>query len=220
MSLKGDYVTIINTSTEGVDISGYILESVVGRDQEFTFPSETTLPAGASCTVWSGRGSDQKHNPPVSFFWTKKNIWNDDGDKAVLKDKDGRVLDSVEEKPPVYEGHLEIQELNLVGDYVTIINKTNKDSDISGYCLKSVIGSQSFIFPPGTELKAGCTITVWSGRDSDKRNAPPSSLAWTKRFIWNDSGDCCALYNSAGELVSVKQYFPVKIPEKITPPTQ
>src|SRR5690348_9198236 len=77
LSLKGDYVTIINTGTDAVELSHWKLRSEVGVNQEFTFPYKTILQPGASTTVWSGKEADKKHNPPQSFFWTKRNIWYD-----------------------------------------------------------------------------------------------------------------------------------------------
>jgi hypothetical protein len=67
-------------------------------------------------------------------------------------------------------------------------------------------------------LVAGSTITVWSGKEADKKECPPNSMFWTKRFMWNDNGDAAALYNASGSLVSYQQYFPVKVKQFVQPP--
>src|SRR4051812_13698498 len=77
LSLKGDYVTIINTSVDTIDIGKWKIVSDVGDNQQYIFPESTVLPAGGSITLWSGRDADKKAHPPHSFFWTKKNMWYD-----------------------------------------------------------------------------------------------------------------------------------------------
>jgi len=42
----------------------------------------------------------------------------------------------------------------------------------------------------------------------NKKNNPPSSLAWTKKYIWNDKGDGATLYNAKGDLISYAKEFP------------
>lgn len=132
-------------------------------------------------------------------------MWNDDGDTAVLFDTEGNEIDRVEEKPLTFShevkkrlhwsySKVEIQKLDLLKDYVTIINKSKADVDISGWFLKSLIGSQSFVFPESivtlyrsnivleTVLVRGSTVTVWSGKEAEKKANPPNSMFWTKRF--------------------------------------
>jgi hypothetical protein len=84
----------------------------VGGNQVFTFPAETILQPGCTITVWSGKGADKKENVPYSLFWTKKHMWSDSGDTAVLKDADDNEIDQVEEKPIVYSSEVNIQFFN------------------------------------------------------------------------------------------------------------
>jgi len=217
LDLKGDFVTLINKGTHAVKLENWQLKSVTGS-QEFTFPKDTTLHPGGTITVWSGKESDHKNNPPISFGWTKQYIWNDKGDTAQIVNPKGKIIQSVEEKPPKQEHHtITIEELDLRGEFVTLMNRSNKDIKIGGWILKSLVGSQGFVFPSDTLLQAGCTVTVWSGRESDGKDHPPNSFAWTKKYIWNDKGDTAALYNSDGDLVVFKQEVPIKVPDHVNP---
>jgi hypothetical protein len=39
-------------------------------------------------------------------------------------------------------------------------------------------------------------------QDSDKHNNPPTDLAWTRAFIWNNHGDTAVLFDAEGKEVS------------------
>jgi hypothetical protein len=225
VDIEEDFVSIINRSSEPQDISGWSLQSKV-QNQLFTFPPNTTLLPGMSVIVWSGERNQWRGNPPGSFFWSQKEnnhsvnryIWNNKGDTAILKNASGEVLDEKEEKPPsVPLRNVVILQLDLKGDFVTVINKEPGEVDISGWFIKSTVGgNQNFLFPKGTVLKAGQSTTVWSGKGADARNNPPHAFFWTNKHMWNDNGDGAALYNAQGELLSTSNVFPIK--ERETPP--
>ncbi len=59
--------------------------------QVFTFPGGYSLAAGASVRVHSG--PDASNNPPGDLFWTTAYIWNNDGDRAELRNASGQVID-------------------------------------------------------------------------------------------------------------------------------
>jgi len=84
VDLKNELVTLKNTSSRDVDISGWTLLSVQGN-QSYTFPQGTIIKAGSTLTVASGDATGD-------IKWTKKNIWNNDGDPARLLDKNGNVV--------------------------------------------------------------------------------------------------------------------------------
>lgn len=90
VDLKAELAVIKNVSKEPIDLTGYVLISVVG-DQRFTFPSIELKP-GEAVTVTSGRNA--RHDPPRYLLWTKKYIWNDDGDPAELRSPDGELVAS------------------------------------------------------------------------------------------------------------------------------
>jgi len=82
VDLRAESVTIENRSTNGMDVSSWVLIREIG-DQRFTFPTGTVIPGGASIAVVSGpdetAGADR-------LLWARSHIWNNDGDPAVLLD--------------------------------------------------------------------------------------------------------------------------------------
>eukprot|EP01119_Soliformovum_irregulare_P012346 TRINITY_DN3196_c0_g1_i1.p1 TRINITY_DN3196_c0_g1~~TRINITY_DN3196_c0_g1_i1.p1 ORF type:complete len:271 (-),score=88.47 TRINITY_DN3196_c0_g1_i1:13-825(-) len=217
LNLKGDYVTIINKGTTEVDISGWILKDAGSK--RFTFPKEIILKPGNTVTVWSGKKSPAKQNPPSSLFWTKQYVWNDSGDTATLMTPDELIVDSHEEHPHVHPTGLTISCLDLISEYVSVINEGSESLDISGYFIKSIVGSQIFLFPENSVLKPGDSISIWSGKHSEKMHNPPSSIAWTKQFIWSNDGDAAVLYDVDGNAISHKRQFPHRsLEKKVTPP--
>jgi len=213
LNLVGDFVTITNSGNEPVDASGWVLESKVGG-QTFSFPNGTVLLPGTSVSVFSGKDSNVFDNPPASLFWTKRYVWNDNGDAAVIKNAKGEVVDEKEVVLPK-DFLVEIQQLDLRREAVTVINKSHADVDLSNWLLVSLTGAQSFTYPADTVLKPGATVTVWSGKDAESKNHPPRSLFWTKKYIWNDKGDVAAIYNANGMLVHSSVVHPVNIPPSV-----
>lgn len=79
-----EIVTIKNTGTTNVDISGWTLVSVTGN-QTYTIPSYV-LKAGATVTIASGDASGD-------LKWTSANVWNNSSsDPAKLLDTNGNVV--------------------------------------------------------------------------------------------------------------------------------
>ncbi len=90
VDLKAELAVVKIVSKKPIDLAGYVLISVVG-DQRFTFP-HIVLEPGETATVTSGRNA--RHDPPRYLLWTKKYIWNDDGDPAELRSPDGELVAS------------------------------------------------------------------------------------------------------------------------------
>ena len=65
-------------------------------------------------------------------------------------------------------------------------------------------------------LQPGASIRVWSGAENEHRHAPPSDIFWTKRFIWNNNGDCAILVDNTGAHVSLMRIGMRKRPRKGT----
>jgi hypothetical protein len=62
-------------------------------EQVFTFPAGYLLAAGAVARVHSGPGAFG--SPPGDLLWTTENIWNNDGDRADLRDAGGQVMSTL-----------------------------------------------------------------------------------------------------------------------------
>ena len=88
LDLVEDTVRVTNLEGSALSLSGWKLQSDVGS-QSFAYPDDLKLPGGASVTVWSGKGAQRRHDPPTDLFWTKRYVWNNHGDTAVVLDGDG-----------------------------------------------------------------------------------------------------------------------------------
>jgi serine/threonine-protein kinase len=86
-----EYILLQNQGTAPQDMSGWFLESAIGT-QSFNFPNGFALPAGASVRVESYTGA--RNEPPQTLLWSTDAIWNNAGDKAVLRNAAGAVIDS------------------------------------------------------------------------------------------------------------------------------
>jgi competence protein ComEC len=66
--------------------------------------------------------------------------------------------------------------------------------------LVSVTGNQTFNFPDDYVLKAGASVNITAGPNAT--NNPPTSLEWTKKYIWNNSGDVAKLVDPYGKVIN------------------
>lgn len=98
-------VGLSNNGNDSQDMTGWRLHSVVG-DQWYNFPMGLDLPPqeGTNLYVYSGPDAiwylpssdlpwDAQWIPPLELVWTTEYIWDDGGDKAVLHDASGQVVD-------------------------------------------------------------------------------------------------------------------------------
>ena len=81
---KDEYIVIKNFGCGPVNLAGWRIHSKGG--QWYTFP-EITLGPGESVSVHSGPGASG------SLIWTRKYVWNNKGDEAILYDAAGNVVD-------------------------------------------------------------------------------------------------------------------------------
>jgi eukaryotic-like serine/threonine-protein kinase len=86
-----EYVLLQNQGTAPQDMSGWYLESTVGL-QIFNFPIGFELAPGVSVRIESYTGA--KNDPPQTLLWSTDAIWNNAGDKAILRDKAGKTISS------------------------------------------------------------------------------------------------------------------------------
>jgi len=88
VDLRTDTVTIRNNSSSPVDVSGWTLVSERGN-QRFTFLTNTIIQPNDTIKIVSGPDATAVEN---KILWTKSNIWNNDGDPAVLLDALGKEV--------------------------------------------------------------------------------------------------------------------------------
>lgn len=86
VDLAGEVVTLKNTSSANVDLTGWKLVSVAGN-QTYYFPDGCIIKAGSTLTIASGNASGD-------LKWTSASIWNNKGDPAELYDNNGNLVAS------------------------------------------------------------------------------------------------------------------------------
>lgn len=88
IDLAAEIVTIKNTESTAVDMTGWKLISEVGN-QQFIFPASVLQPGEV---VKVASGANAKDNPPGELLWTRSYIWNNDGDPGALYDASGVLV--------------------------------------------------------------------------------------------------------------------------------
>jgi len=96
---RDEYIRLTNQSTISQDMTDWRIQSYANvdggcepADQWYTFPAGYVLDAGASVRVHSG--PDAYSDPPSDLRWTGRYMWNNDGDKGILHDAAGTVVDT------------------------------------------------------------------------------------------------------------------------------
>lgn len=84
-------VQINNQGDAAQDLTGWRIQSVV-ENQWYTFPDGYILAAGSSVFVHSG--PDAQISPPIHLLWDYDYKWRNAGDKALLYNADGQIVDT------------------------------------------------------------------------------------------------------------------------------
>jgi hypothetical protein len=85
-----EYVTVVNVGTMAQPMGGWALASLRG-ERFYTFPDGLILLPEIVAVIHSGQGASD--NPPHDLLWTEEQVWNNQGDVAVLFDADGLEVD-------------------------------------------------------------------------------------------------------------------------------
>lgn len=87
-SLNAEWVRITNHASTAKVMTGWKLRDRTGY--LFTFPT-FTLGAGKSVKIHTGKGTNSR----TDLYWRQSSyIWNNTGDKAILKNKAGVIVDT------------------------------------------------------------------------------------------------------------------------------
>ena len=85
-SLNAEYVQIKNYSSTAKYITGWTVRDITGYT--YKFPT-TRIAAGATVVLHTGKGT----NSGAHRYWQRGSyVWNNDGDKAWLKNSSGTVM--------------------------------------------------------------------------------------------------------------------------------
>lgn len=105
LDLLLEYVLVVNSSAVPVSLDGWVVESNPGG-QRYTFGPGSQLQPGGCIVVTSGSEETQASaeadvraelgDGVVVERWTKRYVWNNEGDAARLLGPDGEVRDEVE----------------------------------------------------------------------------------------------------------------------------
>ncbi len=100
-------------------------------------------------------------------------------------------------RPEVANARIQILELDKDAQTITLINN-GEDVDMTGYFIFSENGSEVYVFPDGTDMKEGETITVaCKGGQGD--------LIWDAKKVWKTKKeDTAVLYDRFGNELSRK----------------
>jgi hypothetical protein len=90
-NLNTEYIVFKNKTSSPVQIKGWEIISAPSSDNQHYFFPRTKIPAGGTLTLYTGSGT----NGPGRRYWNATTPrWNNDGDKAVLKNAAGTTVDS------------------------------------------------------------------------------------------------------------------------------
>jgi len=90
-SLDTEYIVLKNTSSSAVQLKGWEVISAPSTDNQHYFFPRTKVGAGKTVTLYTGSGT----NGPGKRYWGSTSPrWNNDGDKAVLKNASGTTVDT------------------------------------------------------------------------------------------------------------------------------
>lgn len=91
LSLRGEYVTISNSGSSSIILTGWKIMDKAKNTYKFP---PFTLNTGKSVTIYSGPQAKGGIDSGTKLYWTAKNIWNDDGDTAYLYNSAGKLIDT------------------------------------------------------------------------------------------------------------------------------
>ena len=90
-NLNTEYIIFKNTSGSAVQMRGWEIISAPSSDNQHYFFPRTTVAPGHSVTLYTGSG----HNAPGKRYWGATSPrWDNSGDKAILKNAAGAVVDT------------------------------------------------------------------------------------------------------------------------------
>lgn len=79
-----EYVTITNPTPVDIDLSCWLLISEVPTAEIYVFPPGTVITRLTDIRVHSGNSASFTPPSHADFIWTTRDIWNDEGDIALL----------------------------------------------------------------------------------------------------------------------------------------
>jgi hypothetical protein len=90
-NLNTEYIVFKNKTSRAVQMKGWEIISAPSSDNQHYFFPRTKVRAGASVILYSGFGTNSRGR---RYWGATTPKWNNDGDKAVLKNAAGTTVDT------------------------------------------------------------------------------------------------------------------------------
>lgn len=206
---EGDeYVALRNRSDAIIDISQWRMNA--GRNQEFTFPDDTTLFPNEKLRIYTNQEAKAEHETYQHFSMQHSTaIWRNKGDIGYLYDnKDHRVISwAYGEKL-----HEDITISALFNDgengrsesdeYIELLNNSIHVADISGWTI-SAGNDVTFTFPQNSHIHPDTKIRVYT---NEVHSIYGGYSFERKQAIWNNKEDIAEVFDYKGNAVCQKAY--------------
>lgn len=98
VDLQAERVLLHNDGDGTLALGGWSLQDGARRPNIYRFDAQWRLAAGATLSLWSGRGKDDAGN---AYWGRRKAVWNNTGDVALLLDPDGAERARASWSPPL-----------------------------------------------------------------------------------------------------------------------
>ncbi|GGO93718.1 hypothetical protein GCM10011584_33060 [Nocardioides phosphati] len=95
--LNTEYIVFKNFSSSAKYLTGWKIWSSPGTDNQYYKFGTTRVAAGASLTLYTGRGTNtttKRYWGNVATATSNGAVWNNDGDYAVLRNSSGTTMDT------------------------------------------------------------------------------------------------------------------------------
>lgn len=174
----------------------------VGNHGESDATSEGLMRAVKPLVSVISTNTEDEHDTPAARVM--KLLMKYSRDIAVTQNAEAGILVTVRNgdaevqlmswDAPEQMSGLTISEKNVSKQYVTITNTSSDSLDLSGCYILSERGGEIFVFPQGTALAGGASITI-ACEDSKIEG----DLTWPDEKVWHKSkSDAAVLYDPYG----------------------
>ena len=95
---------------------------------------------------------------------------------------------------------IRVEAKDISAEAITIVNHSAQSVDLTGWCIYSAKGSDTYFFPEGTKVQPDGILKIYSGDAAKSKN---DGLIWSTKNIWSDKKeDVCILFDQFGRQVS------------------
>jgi competence protein ComEC len=182
----------------GADVRADVLKVGNHGNPDATSPTfaAAVTPSIAVISTSTVDDADSANERVISLFDGARVLVTEDFTRgALLYVSASGEIEISNPQPPSPGADIEIVEIDKNAQTITLINN-GTELDISGYMIFSQKGSEIYVFPQGTVIKASQVLTIaCTGGDGD--------LIWNEKKVWHvKKDDAGVLYDSFGNELS------------------